>query len=63
MFRLFASSEYILGVEGFFSSENALPTGMLRRRIQPFGFSGRREKGFSGGRRSLGDGDLLEGDL
>jgi hypothetical protein len=58
---LFASREYIFGA-AFLSSENALPTatGMLSRRIQPFGFSGRRAKGFSGGRRSCGDGDRFE---
>lgn len=42
----------------FESKENAFPTGMLRRRIHPLGFSGRRVMGGSGGRRSWGDGVL-----
>ena len=33
------------GLDFFESKENAFPTGMLRRRIHPFGFSGRRVMG------------------
>jgi hypothetical protein len=40
------------------SRENAMLTdGILNRRIEPLGFSGRRRIGGSGGRRSRSDGD------
>lgn len=45
----------------FASRENdTLTEGILNRRIQPFGFSGRRRIGGSGGRRSWGDGDVSD---
>lgn len=41
----------------FLESEKALPmTGILRRRIQPLGFSGREVVDDSGGRKSRGEG-------
>lgn len=55
----------VLGVKDallipFFASEEkvALITGILSLRIQFFGFSGRSERGCSGGLRSRGDGWL-----